>query len=103
MLTFDLRTIELQVELKILPPGGVGKIGCKRRVMGQPHPIGVEQQIVNSGVRLDPLDKLEKLRVQGGFAAGKLKDFNAAFAVDHALDAALQFAQWHGIDSVASA
>src|SRR2546423_5178520 len=38
--------------------------------------------------------------MQGRFAAGELKNFDAALAIDHALDAALQIGERDGIDAL---
>src|SRR5205085_11486225 len=44
-----------------------------------------------------PREQLEELRVQGRLTAGELKNFDTALAIDHALDAALEVAERHGI------
>src|SRR5262249_7191528 len=52
---------------------------------------------------LEPAEQFEELRVQGRFAAGELKDFNFAFAIDNTLDALLEIFERDGVNFLAGA
>ena len=67
------------------------------------HAVGVEQHVADVRVLARPVQQLEKARVQRGFAAGELQDFDGALAVDHALHAALDILQRRLRDAPAGA
>jgi hypothetical protein len=85
-----LRAIKLKIDLKLPAPCGHGKPLSKRSVVRNAHSVRIQQQIVNSRIGLYPFHQFEKVRVQRGFPTGELENFDPAFAVNDALNAALQ-------------
>ena len=59
-------------------------------IVSDANAVGVEQQVINAGIGLDPLNEFEKTGVQRRLAAGELQDFNSTFAIHDALNAPLQ-------------
>ena len=85
-----LRAVELQVQLEIPPPRAFSQLFEKAVLLRDPHAVGVHQAVVDSRLGVDPIDQLEKLRVQRRLAAGELEQLDLALPLDHAADAALQ-------------
>ena len=93
-----LHAVELQVELEFSRVEGSPERGEEGIVVRDAHAVGVQQHVVNAGVRVEPREQLEELRMQRGLAAGELEDFDAALAVNHALDAPLHVGERHGVE-----
>ena len=60
--------------------------------------VRVQQHVINTGIRVQPPEQLEKLRVQRGFATGELENLDVALAINHALDAALEIGERDGVN-----
>lgn len=98
MLAFELHAIELQIELEPAVIEAATQLVGKSGVVCDAHAICVQEQVIDSWVRAGPGEELEELRMQSRLAAGELEDFDAAFAIDYALNPALQIAERHRID-----
>lgn len=97
-LAFELRTVELQIELDAFSLSSGGEVPGEGFVGSDADAIGVEEQVIDSGITLDPIDQFEKLRMKCWLAAGELQDFNAALLVNHILNTALYIRQRNRIN-----
>ena len=98
-----LRAIELQVKLEGAVAEGQTQFARESVVIRDADSVGVEQDVIDLRVVLQPTQEFEELRMQGRLAAGKLENFNAPLAIHHALDASLQILKRNGVHSAAGA
>ena len=98
-----MHTVELEIKLEVVAADDLREPGEKLIVVNDAHAVAVEQNVVDAGIALNPFDEFKKPGMQRRLAAGKLEDFNSAFAVNNALNAPLQFLQRHGVHFVAGA
>jgi hypothetical protein len=102
-LRFGLHSIELQIKLEPAVIEAATQLVRERAVVRDPDAVGVQEQVIDSRIRASPREQLEELRMQSRFPAGKLEDLDAALAINHALNAALQIRERDGIDVLARA
>jgi hypothetical protein len=96
-LTGFLRAVELQVELEFSVTKRLSELVEKGVVGREADAVGIQQHVVDAGVRVQPREQLGELRMQRRLAARERENLDAALAVDHALDARLQLRQRHRI------
>jgi len=103
MLAVKLDAVELEVELEIAAPRRSRQPGDELFLVGDANAVGVEQNVVNPWIILNPAHQFEKLRMQRRFATGQLQNLNAALAIHDALNPPLQILQRHRIHFVSVA
>ena len=103
LLASGLDAIELEVELKPKAVESSVELLGELRVFGKEHAVRVDEHEVDLRVLLEPAAELEQLRMQRGFAAADLEDFNAALAINDTLNTRFDLIEWHRIDLRASA
>ena len=84
-LSFDLRAIELRVELKF--PASTTQCAepfAKRALAIDAHKIRVDEDVTDVLLFNRPLKNALKLRMNGGLAARELQNVDEAFASKHA-------------------
>jgi hypothetical protein len=94
----ELRSVELQIQLKLSVPERFPELIGKCIVLRQTHAVRIEQHIIEPGISVTPGEQLEELRMQSRLPTGKLQNLNATFAIDHSLDPSLEIDQRHRID-----
>jgi len=82
----------LQVELETAVVEDFPEAFREGGVIGEADAVGVDEEIVDARIGLRPGQQFEEIGMERGFAAGELQDFDAALAVDDALDAVLSSA-----------
>src|SRR5437016_397150 len=82
--------IKLQVQLKTALAKTTRQFLREEIIPGNSHAIGIEQDVIDLRMVLQPGEQFEKLWVKRRFTARKLQDFNSAFALDNALNPLLQ-------------
>jgi hypothetical protein len=102
-LAFELRAVELEVDLKMPVLRGDAELLGERVIASNADAVRIQQQIINSGIGLNPYDEFEKLWVQGRFTAGELKNLDAPLPVNDALHAPLDIRERDGVQVIASA
>jgi len=93
LLAFELNAVELQIKLEVAAASGFGECASESILMRDADAVGVEQNVVNAWIGLQPLDQLKEPRMKRRLSTRELQDFDAAFAVNDALDALLQIFQ----------
>lgn len=97
VLASELDAVELQIKLEPAVIETAAQLFGERGIVRDPDAIRVQEQIIDPRIFPGPPKQLEKLRMQRRFAAGELENFDPAFAIDHALDPALQISERDGV------
>jgi len=66
-------------------------------VLREADSVGVQQHVIDRGIPVAPREEFSELRVQGRFPTGELENFDSSLAINHSLDASLQFRQGHRV------
>ena len=85
-----LWAVVLQIELEMAAPRAFPEFFQKAILLRDPHAVGVHQAVVDARFGVDPIEQLEKLRMQRRFAAGELEQLDFSFPANNATDAGLQ-------------
>ena len=102
-LALELHTVELKVKLDVPALDQPGEPGEELFISSDANTVGVQQNVIDPRVVLNPPDQFKKPGVQRRLAAGKLQDFDPALAVHNPLNPPLQILHRHRIHLVAVA